>query len=707
VADAIAQGSAGNAFFVEDLALSAKSQGPPTDAGTFVADAGSTIESMIRRRVARLDAGAQTLLELAAVHGQPIPMSILAAATGAGERIDSQVGQLREGHFVRIEMRDGREALSAVHDRIRETIVANLPPESLQARHRELAVAYELEHDVDAEAIVGHWFEAGESERAAKYAERAAERASDKLAFDRATQLFRLTLGALPAGSRDASRVRRRLAETLGWAGRGAEAARLYIDEARSAPDEERTALERAAATQLLFSGQIDAGTRLLRRILRRGARGAPSSTWTALAWWVFYSVWLRIRGLRVVPRDPDELPRAVRDKIEVMYVAASGLAMVDVMIGASMVVRLMTLALRTRHATAIVAGSLLRAGQLATIGGEEGEEERTLMALVDRLPARVGGVARFEQRTVATQALRAFLRGRWREAFELSERAFTTLPATRGVWNMQALTVYGEFALVYLGEHPELAKRLPGQLSDAEQRGDVMKIVNLSVGVAPFVFLARDEPRGAHGSIASAFARWPQPGFLIPHWRALIAQVDIDLYEGLGASAHARLSREAGAIRRSFFTRAQYMRAVTQFARARSAIAASFEVPESKIALLRKARRLARGLESEGMPWTGVLASMAQGSLANAEGDREATVHHLQVAAERAHAAGMTLHAATAWYRLSMLVDAREASAVRDAAEQAMRAKDVRSPERFARMLLPGLWPSPPGSRAVAPADW
>jgi len=278
-------------------------------------------------------------------------------------------------------------------------------------------------------------------------------------------------------------------------------------------------------------------------------------------------------------------------------------------------------------------------------------------------------------------------------------------LPAARGVWNMHAVSIYGEFALVYLGEHPELSKRLPGQLSDSEERGDVMKIVNLSVGVAPFVFLARDEPQGARRSIASAFARWSQPGFLIPHWRALIAQVDIDLYEGLGASAEARLSREARVIRRSFFTLAQYMRAVTQFARARSAIAASFETPESKESLLRRARRLVRSLESERMPWIAVLASMVQGSLANAEARREATVEHLRAAAERADAAGMFLHAAAARHRLSTLLEAAEANVVGNAADEAMRAKDVRSPERFAAMLLPGRWPPRPG-RLRPPPD-
>jgi eukaryotic-like serine/threonine-protein kinase len=691
VADAIAHGSGGNAFFVEDLARSAKAQGPAADAA-FVAPAGSTIEDMIRRRIARLDAGAQSLLELAAVHGQPIPTSILGVAAGAGERLDSQLGELREGHFVRIEMREGREAVGAAHDRIREAIVANLAPEALRSRHRQLAVAYELEHDVDAEAIVGHWVEAGESERAAKHAERAAERAWEKLAFDRATQLYRLTLGSLPAGSPEAVRVRLRLAEALSLAGRGAEAARLYLDEARGAPEPQRMALERAAASQLLFSGQIDEGTRLLRRILAGNGRGAPSSRWTALGWFVFYLVWLRIRGLRVEPREPEELPPRVREQMEAIYIAAAGLAVVDVLIGASLVVRFLTVALRTRHRGAIVAGGLLRAGQLATIGGEESEQERVLLELVQRLSERAGAAAASEQSMRATHALRAFLRGRWREAFDLCESAFA-LPASRDVWNMHALAVYGDFALVYLGEHPELANRLPGQLSDAEQRGDVMKIVNLSVGVAPFVFLARDEPRNARRSIAGAFARWPQAGFLIPHWRALIAQVDIDLYEGLSASAHARMAREARAIQRSFFTLGQYMRAVTQFARARSAIAASFEAPESKKSLLRGARRLVRSLESEGMPWTSVFASMAHASLANAEADREAAVHHLRAAVERADAAGMTLHAASARFRLSTLLGAAEGSEARKSAEEAMRAKEVRSPERFAGMLLPGRW--------------
>ncbi len=594
---------------------------------------------------------------------------------------------------MRVAMRDGREAVEAAHDRIREAVVASLPAAALRARHRQLAVAYELEHDVDAEAVVGHWFEAGEPEQASKHAERAAERASDKLAFDRATRLYRLTLGALPPDSPDATRVRRRLAEALSAAARGAEAARMYLDEARSAPEEERTALERAAASQLLFCGQIDEGTRILRRILARIGRGAPSSVWTAIGWFIVYSVWLRIIGLRVAPRLPQDLSPKEREQNEVMYAAASGLALVDVMIGASLVVRFLTVALRTRHQFAISAGALLRAGQLATIGGPESEQERALVELAERFTDGSGTPAPSAQSTRATHALRAFLRGRWREASELCESAYTTLPAARGVWNMHALAVYGEFALVYLGEPQELARRLPDQLSDAEQRGDVLKIVNLSVSVVPFVQLARDEPANARRSIAGAFARWSQPGFLIPHWRALIAQVDIDLYEGSGAAAHARITREATVIRRSCFTLGQYMRVVTQFARARSAIAASFESPGLARAHLRQAGQMARRLESEGLPWTSVFAAMANASLANAEGDREATVRHLRAAVERADASNMALHAAAARLRLATLLGSDEGKALGEAAAETMRSREIRAPERFAGMLLPGRW--------------
>ena len=83
----------------------------------------------------------------------------------------------------------------------------------------------------------------------------------------------------------------------------------------------------------------------------------------------------------------------------------------------------------------------------------------------------------------------------------------------------------------------------------------------------------------------------------------------------------------------------------------------------------------------------------MTQASLSNAKGDAEAAARHLRTAIERADAANMALHAAAARYTLARLLGPDEGAAVRKDAEEAMRARDVRAPQRFVGMLLPGRW--------------
>ncbi|HEX4445721.1 MAG TPA: protein kinase, partial [Polyangiaceae bacterium] len=382
VADAIAQGAGGSALFVEDLARSARVQGLPASPDALLADAGSTLDEMIHRRVARLDEGARGLLELASVHGRPIPTSILERAAGGEGAFDARLSDLRARHFLRVATRDGRETAETTHDRIRETVAGRLPLEGLRGCHRRLAVAYEAERDVDAEAIVVHWFGAGELARAAAYAERAAVGAVEKLAFDRGIQLYRLTLDALDAGSADALRIRERLAEALAWAGRGAEAAGLYLEIARVAPSGRRAGLERAGANELLMCGEIDEGTRILRRALARIGRGAPGTPWSAFFWLLFYGAWLRVIGVKVVAREAEEVPARVREELEALYAAVAGLALVDAIVGASLIARMLVLALRSRNRPAIIAAALLRTNQLATSGGPETAQRRALVAL-------------------------------------------------------------------------------------------------------------------------------------------------------------------------------------------------------------------------------------------------------------------------------------------------------------------------------------
>jgi hypothetical protein len=266
----------------------------------------------------------------------------------------------------------------------------------------------------------------------------------------------------------------------------------------------------------------------------------------------------------------------------------------------------------------------------------------------------------------------------------------------SRETWNAHAVAVYAEFALGFLGEPAELARRLPAMLTDAERRGDRLKVVNLRTGVVSLVHLANDDPDGARRQVASSLAQWPQPGFLIQHWRAMIAEADIHLYEEKGALAYDGLARQARVYRRSMLAFAQYVRAVTAFARARSAIASAHQSPIYRRQRLREAARIGARLQRESSPWIGVLASLVAAGVANGEGRVDDACLHLRAAVDRAAGVDMALHEAAARHRLGLLLGGDEGGKLVQEAESAMRIKGVEAPGRYAAMILPGQWQYP-----------
>ncbi len=170
IAAAAAREAEGSPFLIEELTRGSH--------GRIRADkqVPLTLEEVIDERFAFLSEEGRLVAELVAVCGRPVLVSVVGDAA-RNAATDDIIGVLSLQRFVRMGLRDGREVVEPIHDRIRETIVARLSASVARSHHASLARAFEANPDTDPEVIAAHLFGAGETERAAEFAERAATRA--------------------------------------------------------------------------------------------------------------------------------------------------------------------------------------------------------------------------------------------------------------------------------------------------------------------------------------------------------------------------------------------------------------------------------------------------------------------------------------------------------------------------------------------------
>lgn len=290
---------------------------------------------------------------------------------------------------------------------------------------------------------------------------------------------------------------------------------------------------------------------------------------------------------------------------------------------------------------------------------------------------------------TRALHGVGLFLRGRWKEAKDTIDEALAELPNHVPGWHNQA-SLYSVYSLVFLGDLVELQRREARMLSDADERGDLFTSVQLRASHA-ILTLATDDPDTARRQIRNAAAQWTQSKYLVQHWQIMRAEVDIELYAGDGKKAYERVQRDDVALGKSLLLTVQLMRSLTAFARGRAAIASVDSLPAERHSRLNEARRLARQLQRERMPWTEALAAMLNAASAQAGGDREGARIALRTAIDLTQATDMALYAAAGRYQLGRSLGGAAGSTLLHLAEDEMREQGVQVPERLARMLIPG----------------
>ena len=702
LARALAAESGGNPFFLHELVR-------------FVAvepgaHAIPSLDAVIERRVARLGEDGRGLVEAIAVAGRPIEQRVARVAAGIAEgEWPALMQRAAAARLLRISGSRSDDLIESYHDRIREAVTARLAAAELARYHRALAVALEDSYRRDPETVAEHFAAAGDGDRAAQYALQAADLATAALAFDRAASLYRRALELDPPAPRDALAGRRafalahagrpggderlavrvKLAAALVNAGRGADAAAIYLDAAGQSAGDARLELQRLGAEHFLRSGHVDEGMKALEVVLagvglklsRSARRSVPGLLWRRLR--------LRVRGLEA--SAPGALSGADLARLEACRTANLGLSLFDPVRSAVFSTRHLHLALdsgdpyRISFALAIEAGFMssaknpVRANQLLeraeAIAGEVGHP---------LLHASVGMI----------RGILSYERGDFQGAFLHCERTeeMVRRELTGMSWELRTLEMFSIHSLFFLGEFAEILRRVPRHIADARDRGDLYAIMYLrSLGGPCTRAICGDDVEGAAEEIAEVEAQFPGSGFFLQHLFVIYARTFIDMYAGEPERAHRRLRETGPRVRSSMLLHDRSVRTFWTFLYGTTAVGAAAKNRGERAALLRRARRAARALARDGAPPYAAMAGLIDAAVDHLAGRDERAVARLEAAAAGFDTTGMRAFAACARMRLGGLMGGTDGDQLIAEARRVLAESLVAKPERGVGCLAPG----------------
>ena len=681
----IAGESGGNSFLISAIVRHLSHQSGELGGAPLAAGVG--LEGLLAARVARLEPGARGLLELVAVAGQPVPADLLAAAQGRPARLDAWLAELHGERLIFLGQRGHERSVECAHDRLREVVVAGLAADARLALHRRLAeTAVDLGRD-DPEFLARHLHAAGEHAAAASHAVRAAQAAAAALAFDRAADLYLLALRGEP----DSWALMCACAEAKVNAGRGAEAAPLYAQASALAPASETHRLRQKACEQYFVVGETERALAVLRALLVDLGIDYPDAS-DALHRQFLAMVGALARDEPGPPLGP--APLSSRVAVDTLWSATKGFLIHSPVRGAYFAVASALMARELGDEGRVVRGLCILPGVLAR------EQEPSLFAALE---------ARVERHLAATEdsylvglsaimtAVAASFGHDWGAALHGLEFGGQHLRShCAGVsWECN----FGMLMLMNLletrGELRSIAHRSAVLGQQAKETGNAMMefvaayYSALTLIAADAIPQARDQVR----RVAQISEELPSA-----HLRALMIEVDCDLYVGDVAAAWDRIERAWGYYEQRWVLYARGQRINASGLRGQVALARARQCAgDERAALVAIADGERRNLEAAGTPQARAIAALLRAMAAAANGRSVgAVVHRLHTAVAAFELADMALHAACVTHRLGAWSGGEAGAEMVARSEAFMRLQTVARPLRWVAMVTPCMAPQP-----------
>jgi tetratricopeptide (TPR) repeat protein len=514
---ALIEQARGNPFLLEELLRLAPrmhGEGGARAAGSSGSEGADwpSLGAAIEARLAARSEAERRLLELLALAGRPVPPGLVRAAAGAGWQASLQT--LTSTRFALRSAVDGSS--SCYHDAVREAVLGALSPERIRQGHRRLALGLLQAADALPEALAVHLAGAGHPLRAARQMILAAERAAASLAFERAAQLYQsaLELGRFTAA--EAHRLRRCRAHALASAGRGRDAAELYLELLDGADPCSALELRTSAAEQYLLSGRLEPGLEHLGGALRSlGLRWHEGAVGT-IASFLQHRLQLCLRGRRFAARP---VSTVTADRLRLLQRASHALARLDPLRASELASRALLLALRAGSAEAISQAlvSDMLIGALFRVPAPELQRRRQCAehacaqfgSAQDHasLHSALAAVARLEAEPDLAAAL-----GHYERFFEVHSGHVLPRASYERPWEEWARAV----VLFLQGELGRVAREVPARLDEGWGRGDHCIVPLWAGGDALLARFAVGDIAGAEHDWARAERAWSSRSFAL-----------------------------------------------------------------------------------------------------------------------------------------------------------------------------------------------
>ncbi|MBZ5713313.1 serine/threonine-protein kinase [Nannocystis pusilla] len=682
VARRIAREAGGNPALLRALAEEIERQDSAPALQLFAE--GDLLRGLVRARLKRVSPEARELFARLVVARQTLPMSLLVHAGSWSGDLQALAAQLRREGLVQLDGEGDDQGLAPASEQFQQAGLQCFDDELIRRSHGDLAAALVLTNSGGPEQIARHLRAAGRDEDAAEHASSAAFVASRAFAFDRAAELYQLALECRPRQWI----LAKNCAEALVQAGRGAEAAPLFLVAAANASAGAESRLQRAAAEQFFNHGALARGSEILRPLLAEAGVTAPTSPQELRLRLTDETAGLVRRGFQFSERSQYELSRRELNCIDLTWIAGKGLVLNDPLQAGFFLVQCARMALDAGEPTRI-------ARSLALCGLSQASRNHAIGAKMLEEALRVGGRVHDHYAIGLATVCRGILarsQGQWRAALADIDRGIQHLRDHHvgGVWESGLGQASAMASLEALGELRVMSARAESQYQRSQATGDMLSGIMAALYSA-LTLLAAGRPKDARKRVLDTEKQWPREGFHVQHLHALKIGIYCDLYERRPRDAWQRIRTAWALLEQTDFLRIAARRAEALLLRAKAGLAVLRAATPDAAALIEVVEQDIAQLESEGHLHLQADAHLLRAGLAACLGDASAVERQLHLA----HAGFTELHMGLHRDLVERLLHA--CSGQHDARTIArldayMHMQDITDIDAWARVMSPGV---------------